>query len=262
MWKIYPMDLGHSFFDKSDATCRMNAGIKVEGVFIGWYLTDGTHKIVVDCGLPSLEDAMKYHPYTQPTITDDQLMVNQLKKLGVDIDDIELVLLTHLHWDHAGSCEVFKGKKARVIVSDVELAAAINPVPAHWAAYDAFQKGITPGWAKVMTQLDTIPFAEKEILPGVTMFPTPGHSLGSMSVAVETSDGTYVICGDAVACYENLQGNPAKGQKYIPNGVYYDLGELWDSMDRIMEKVGGKIDHAFPGHEVSIMDHVCYPIED
>ena len=261
MWKIYPLDLGRSKFDKSDATLRKNAGQIVDGVFLGWYLTDGIKKIVVDCGLPDLETSMKYHPYTNPTITKDQLMVNQLSALGVDIDDIELVLLTHLHWDHAGSCGVFAGKKARFIVSSVELANAVNPCPAHWAAYDAPQKGITPGWMKVLPQIDTIEMADQEILPGISMFPTPGHSVGSMSVAVETSDGTYVISGDAVACYENLIGEPAKGLKYIPNGVYHDLGAMWNSFDVIMKKACGKINHVFPGHEMSILDHRVYPIE-
>ena len=261
MWKIYPLDLGRSEFDQSDATLRRNAGKKAIGAFIAWYLTDGERKIVVDAGLPPLESAMKYHPYTNPTITEDQTIENQLKKCGTTCDEIEMLLMTHLHWDHAGSCEVFKGKKTRIIVSDIEVANAINPCPAHWAAYDAPQLGITPGWMKVLPQIETIEMVEQEILPGISMFPTPGHSLGSMSVAVETSDGTYVITGDAVACYENLIGDPAKKQKYILNGVYQDMVAMWKSFDVIMKKIDNQIYHAFPGHDLNILKNKCYPVE-
>ncbi len=261
MWKIYPLDLGRSEFDQSEATLRKNMGKRAVGAFIAWYLTDGTHNIVVDAGLPDIETSVKYHPYTKPTITEEQNMEFQLKKCGTSIDEIELVLLTHLHWDHAGSCEVFKGKKARFIVSDVELSHAINPCPAHWAAYDAPQKGITPGWMKVLPQIDTIDMVDQEIIPGISMFPTPGHSVGSMSVAVETTDGTYVITGDAVACYENLLGEPEKNLKYIPNGVYYNLGDMWKSFDVIMKKIDGQVYRAFPGHDLNILKNKCYPVE-
>ena len=76
--------------------------------------------------------------------------------------------------------------------------------------------------------------AEQQILPGISAFFTPGHSPGSMSVAVETADGPYVIAGDAVMTYDNLRGDPAKRQKFLPIGRYTDIFQVFDSLERIL----------------------------
>ncbi|MHB8985095.1 MAG: hypothetical protein ACYC38_04070, partial [Eubacteriales bacterium] len=88
---------------------------------------------------------------------------------------------------------------------------------------------------------------EQEVLPGITI--TPRHTPGSISVLVNTSEGPYVITGDAVACYEKLEGDPAKGLKYIPTGIYTDLIAMWNSMALIHSKALFKKDHVLPGHE-------------
>jgi len=48
--------------------------------------------------------------------------------------------------------------------------------------------------------------------------------------------GPYVITGDAVSCYENLEGDPAKKLKYLPIGLFTDLLAAWNSMARIEAK--------------------------
>ena len=260
MWKMYPLDLGTSITDQSENTLRTGMGTKLTGAFLAWYLTDGTHKIMVDAGLPSLEIAKKYHPYTSPIIRDDQTMEAALAKLGVKPDDIELMCLTHLHWDHCGNMPLFKN--AKFYVSKTELQFAVDPCPNLWSAFESHQHtGEIPPYLRVLPQIQTIKMEETEILPGITMFPTPGHTPGSMAVAVETTDGTYVLSGDAVACYQNIQGNPAKGWKYFPIGIYTNMIEVWDSLAAIHKKANYKIDHIFPGHDTKILEHAVYPIE-
>ncbi|MEJ8561988.1 hypothetical protein QTO30_12690 [Yoonia sp. GPGPB17] len=55
---------------------------------------------------------------------------------------------------------------------------------------------------------------ECEVLPGITMFHTPGHSVGHMAVTVATSMGDIVVAGDAIFQERNMEPNPDEGWRY------------------------------------------------
>lgn len=258
MWRITPLDVGDMTYDVSETLIRRGMGQKANEKFVAWYVTDGKTKIVVDTGLPSLEQSQKYHSYTEPRIAENQKIKNALAAKGVDANEISLVLLTHLHWDHAGGLEHFPD--ARIIVSKEELKYAVDPCPIHYSAYDAAQPGhVVPAYLKVLPQIETITMEEQEILPGISMIPTPGHTVGSMSVVVSTDDGPYVITGDAVACYGNVYGDPEKGLRYLPSGIYTDVIDMWNSIALIDKKANYIKDHILPGHDSKVFEHESYP---
>ena len=62
---------------------------------------------------------------------------------------------------------------------------------------------------------------DEEIIPGIEVFLTPGHTPGSQCVRVNTEDGYYLIAGDTVNIYENWEGN-AK-YHHVPAGIHVDL---------------------------------------
>jgi len=259
MWKIIPLDVGNITFDQSEFTLRRGMGQKVLSKFIAWLVTDGKTNILVDTGLPDMEIAVKYHSYTSPTRTEEQKLENALLAQGVKVSDLSMVLLTHLHWDHAGGLDTVKG--IPTICADKELRYAVKPIPPNYAAYDAPQPGkVFPAYLRLLSQIETIPMEETEIVPGIKMIPTPGHTPGSMSVVVETEGGNYVIAGDAVNRYENVAGDPEKGLQYLPMGVYGNLIEVWESYERIMKYAGGRVDHVLPGHEDKVFEHESYPV--
>jgi glyoxylase-like metal-dependent hydrolase (beta-lactamase superfamily II) len=224
VWKIYPLDVGDLEQDKSEAVFRRRMGERGQGRFIAWYLTDGASHVVVDTGPP---------------------------------DEISLVILTHLHWDHAGNMPLFRN--ADFVVSHDELVYAIDPCPIHYVAYEAAQLGLTPPFLPVMGRMRTISMSEQEIVPGLVALPTPGHTPGSISLVVTTTAGPYVITGDAVCCYENLEGDPAKKLKYLPTGLYTDLLAMWNSMALIDAKALYRRDHVLPAHDSRVFQHRSYP---
>lgn len=79
---------------------------------------------------------------------------------------------------------------------------------------------------------------EREIMPGVSVLPTPGHTPGHQSVLVETANGRYAIAGDAVMSYENLE-------RGLPPGFLIDVDEAMDSMTVLQERA----DHILPAHD-------------
>jgi N-acyl homoserine lactone hydrolase len=95
---------------------------------------------------------------------------------------VACVVNTHLHFDHCGGNRLFAGTP--IYVQRVERQAARAPgytVP-EWVEFDGAE----------YVELD----GEAEILPGVRLLPTPGHTSGHQSVLVETDDGLVVVAGD------------------------------------------------------------------
>ncbi len=209
---IVPLDLGDSGGDKSLSYLRRYVGQKDQGKIVSAYIGGATKKIVVDTGPPDMERTLKYHPYAK---TDenrpDQNMVSQLAKAGVKPEEIDLVILTHLHWDHVG--DVSKFSNAQFICSKEELRFALDPLPCLYVAYEALQIGMQPEYLKIIDRMKTVEMEQTEILDGISVIPLPGHSPGSIGVVVETEKGPYVITGDAVPKYGNLQGAPEERGK-------------------------------------------------
>lgn len=255
---IVPLNLGSAVYDKSLFYLRQYGGQKDVGSTIASYIAGAEKKIVVDTGVPDMERCVKYHPYYKPEPGGpEQQIEGALKKAGVTPEEIDIVILTHLHWDHVGGVDKFPN--AQFIVSAEELRYAINPVPCLHVPYEALQLGIEPMFLKVIKRLKTIDMKEKEICKGVKMIPLPGHTCGTMGVVVETDDGPYVIAGDAAVTYRNLEGDPENNQPYIMSGIYTDMAAMWKSYELIDEIVKGDYRKVIPGHDPRLFEHDRYP---
>jgi N-acyl homoserine lactone hydrolase len=107
-----------------------------------------------------------------------------LAGLGVAIADVDTVANCHLHFDHCGGNELFAGKP--IYVQSVELATARTEPD-----YTLAELIDSPG-------SDYRELAgEREVLPGVFVWPTPGHTEGHQSLVVRKSDGTVVVAGQS-----------------------------------------------------------------
>jgi len=250
---IIPLDLGDITMDKSELTLRRGFGTKYNGKMIAYYIGGAEAKVLVDTGTPDLKRSREYHPYVDLRLSEEQTIERQLSKVGVKPSDIDMVVLTHLHWDHCFGLERFKN--AEFIVQKREYYFALDPIPPLYVAYEHLAIGLRPAFLD--TAFTTLA-GEKEIAKGIRVFPTPGHSPGSQSVAVETAEGTYVIAGDTVMCYENIQGDPKAKQPYFLPGIYTDMLETWESMDRIY-KIAGAPGRVLPGHEAKVFEKQRYP---
>ena len=96
--------------------------------------------------------------------------------------DVTCVINTHLHFDHCGGNRLFAGTPIYVQRREREEARAEDYTIPEWVEFE----GAT------YVELD----GEQELLPGVRVVPTPGHTPGHQSVLVETEDGLVVVAGD------------------------------------------------------------------
>jgi N-acyl homoserine lactone hydrolase len=134
--------------------------------------------ILFDTGIGAVdpETEAHYRPRRRP-------LQDALNSFGVTIPDISLAVNCHLHFDHCGGNQLLGGKP--IIVQAAELAMARR------GGYTIDELVDFPG--AVYDEID----GEAEILPGVWVIPTPGHTDGHQSLVVEKGDGTVILAGQA-----------------------------------------------------------------
>ena len=156
------------------------------------------HNILVDSG-PSLEDFLA-HGYPCREV---KTMQEALKEAtGLSPDDIDVVILTHLHHDHCALAGLFK--HAQIIVQKDEWKALHDPPACYRPFYDArYMDGLD------LTFVDGDVF---NVFPGIHLLYTPGHSSGGQSVVVDTNEGRVIISG---VCGNESIFNPPEAVKAI-----------------------------------------------
>jgi glyoxylase-like metal-dependent hydrolase (beta-lactamase superfamily II) len=249
-YKIWPLRTGTIIVDKGQYITRgIDVGLHVPIPATAWYVSDGRRHVLVDTGMCHTELAHWHHPGSCQE--DDQSIVPQLERLGVAASDIELIVFTHLHWDHCHNVDAFPN--ARLVVSQQELMWALDPHPLFFKSYE--DPRITSRVAPFRGSSFETTHGEAEVIEGISVFPTVGHTPGHQSVAVDTDHGVHVITGDACFAYVNLE--PASATlRFTIMGRVMDLLAAWRSLEVIAERA----DVVLPAHDDAVYDHECYPL--
>lgn len=190
----------------------------------------GGSLMLIDTGMSWTERALEYHlPLSrQPA---GMAVHERLAGLGLSPRDIDAVLLTHLHWDHSFYLEKFS--KADFYVHEKEYAFALDPIPLYYRSYEHPIIGVTRPFEGISFKLLS---GDTEIMPGVSMFETPGHTPGHMSVALESSAGEYICAGDALFTIGNLKPVPELHYNISPLGIYQDSVAAWRSLELVARR--------------------------
>jgi len=172
------------------------------------------HNILVDTGIGELPE--KYRQFYTVKRKPEHNLKAQLAQHNLNPEDIDIVINTHLHFDHCGNNALFKN--ATIIVQDNEFKYAQQPERFQEAAYikEFFD-------TRASYQLVE---GESKITDNVSALPTPGHSIGHQSVVIKAREANYVYCGDAAPIRESLE------KRNIP-GVLYSSHEAFKSIDRL-----------------------------
>lgn len=167
-----------------------------------WYVEGAGRRILVDTGTGSAQEIIevqrRYGINLANTTAPEEHILVQLDRIGVAPEQVDVVVHTHLHFDHVGGDDLFPN--ATFLVHREELPFALAPPPYGVYYYREFG-------ARVRAVLDQIQVVagDHQVAPGIRMVHTGGHSPGHSVVFVETEVGRVVLAGDGVYNYRNLE---------------------------------------------------------
>lgn len=250
-FKIIPLKVGEfTGIEKSNLTYQLDPGYKFKAPII-MYLVKGKDKLIlVDSGPSDEAWANKYHHgMIQP---EEMKPINALKTIGVDIKDIDILVNTHLHWDHSFNNDLFPN--AKIYVQRREMQYAISPLPSHYVYYESHQIGMKPKWLNSIDHIIALD-GDYDLMPGIKVITIPGHTPGMQGVLVNTAAGNILIASDCCGLFQNWEGQGI--YKHIPSGIHVNLIEYYKTYEK-MDKLTKFI---LPGHDPKVFEHKEYPFE-
>ena len=239
---IRPVPICKTFFDRGLMTYRMNYGQKVEVCTYLWYIEGSEPRIAVDTGA----GADMYHAHGFADARDVYGIEEGLGRFKLKSDDIDIIILTHLHWDHMGFAHKFA--RAKFIIQKAELDFARQPHPIAASAYDK----------RLFSDLNfEVVDGDREIIDGVRVLLTPGHSPGAQSVAIGTAQGLAVITGFCCIS-DNFEMTPEmeeRGLQIVAPGLHVNAFQAYDSALKVKQIA----DIIVPQHDAGFIDRDKIP---
>ena len=162
------------------------------------------------------------------------------QRFGVAAPSIRDIIVTHLHYDHAGNLDRFPN--ARFHLQDREMSYATGRCMCNGLLRHPFSvEHVTLMVRHVYGERVTFHSGDGEVAPGVTVHRVGGHSDGLQVVRVETARGPVVLASDAAHYYANLQ-------RRSPFPIVYNVGDMAQGWE-IVERLAGHPDRFIPGHD-------------
>jgi len=213
--RLWPLLTGTHRYEKTVSTRNRGHGEYIHAPILAYLIETPNGRILYDVGcdyrkVASPELRAKYFDpmrplFDHPRMTPEQRIPSYLQRLQLSVNDIDLVFLGHLHFDHAGGLSDLPGCEVHLHRAELEMART------------GLDEGIfadelanSAAWK--------LQSGDYEVATGVQAVETPGHTAGHMSLLVELPKGPPVmICGDAADLTENLVDEIAPGYCWQDN---------------------------------------------
>jgi glyoxylase-like metal-dependent hydrolase (beta-lactamase superfamily II) len=181
-----------------------------------------------------------------------------LARVGLTPKDIEKIFVSHMHFDHINALSLGLFDHCHLYVQRAEFDG--------WVGVLALPPVFTPlgetSWITSSLHRDDLEvlarFASRgqlhflhgktELLPGITAYPSTGHSFGIQWLDVQTSGGTYVVASDCVFWYSNVE---EMWPSAYTSGSHY---EMLLTYAEIHQHLGGDVNRIVPGHDMQIFE--------
>jgi glyoxylase-like metal-dependent hydrolase (beta-lactamase superfamily II) len=241
-YELYAVRYGHH-----DRTARHNFiyGDPHDGPspldYFVWAIVGEKRTFVLDTGFDAAVGAARQRELLRP-------VGEGLKMIGIDPDEVQDVILSHMHFDHAGNHELFP--RARYYLQDAEMEYCTGRCMCHAALRLPFGvEDVTSMIGKIFAGRVEFHDGTAELAPNLTVHRVGGHSRGLQIVRVLTRRGWVVLGSDASHLYANFeQGRP-----------FPVLESVSDQLEgfETMKRLASSPDHIIPGHDPLVLK--CYP---
>lgn len=198
-----------------------------------WVLSRGDETILVDTGYDEEEGRRRGRPVTLDPLA-------ALAPLGISAEAVSTVIVTHLHYDHAGGLRHFPN--ATIHLQAAEMAYATGPCMCHGVLNGPFTaEHVCEAVRRVYSGRVVFHDGDGQVRDGVTVHRIGGHSRGLQAVRVLTQSGWLCLASDASHFYENF-----RDRKPFP--IVVDLQDMLAGFDRL-RALASSPDLIIPGHD-------------
>ena len=212
----------------------MSSEERVRDCHYVWYLEGPRERYLIDAGISAERFAAKGLESVHIQTLDEAL-----QNLGLEVGDIDYVIVSHAHHDHIANLGRFP--RAKAIIQRAELEEALNPFPYSKPRLPADYPDLLKGVRWEVIEGDT------RIDDNIELLLTPGHSAGGQSVAVKTSQGLAIVTG---FCCQQENFDPP--EEFKKRGYAFTIGAshvnpvaLYESYVRLIDLA----DIVIPSHE-------------
>ena len=179
-----------------------------------------------------------------------------LAKIDLRPEEVSTVLLTHLHFDHAGNLAAFP--EARVYLQRCEYDGW-KAVMSRYAntghtknvwALSSMNPGDLDRVDEVLAQ-DRLTFVDgdAEVAPGITCrLAADTHTFGSQWLTIQTAKGPYVLTGDCAYWYANIE------RMWPPGYIQGNTWRMLEAYEKILAAVDGDLGRVVVGHDMAIFE--------
>ena len=239
MFDIYAVRYGH--LDQRVAAENFIGGDDHETAmpldYFVWAIVGADRTYVMDTGFDAAMGRKRQRTVVRP--------VNEgLRAIGVEASEVTDVIISHMHFDHAGNTDMFP--KARYHVQDREMAYCTGRCMCHSYLRHAFEvDDVKAMVGRVFDGRVEFHDGDSEIEPGLTVHRLGGHTQGLQIVRVQTRRGWVVLASDASHFYANFEQNR-------PFPAVENVADMLEGYGR-MRKLATSLQHIVPGHDPQVL---------
>ncbi|WP_070105633.1 N-acyl homoserine lactonase family protein [Burkholderia plantarii] len=202
-----------------------------------WAIRDGQRVIVVDTGFTSEMAARRHRVFLRSPGA-------ALERVGIDAAKVSDVVITHMHYDHAGNFDLFSN--ARFHVQDLEMQYCTGRCMCHELLRRPFERqDVIAAVRHLYDGRLVFHDGDAELAPGVSLHLIGGHTLGQQVVRVSTRRGHLVIASDGAHYWANIR-------ERRPFPLVADVARMLEGYARIDALADGP-DHVIPGHDPAVL---------
>ena len=208
-----------------------------------WLARNADRAVVIDIGFTAESGGKRGRTLERDPI-------DSLALLGVDPATVEDVILTHMHYDHVGNFHKFP--KARFHLQEPEIHYAVGRYMRHRQLAKSFEPDDVCGIVRLNFD-GRVAYhnGPADVLPGIRIVPTGGHSAGLQFVKVNTGRGVVVLASDVTHFYENMDA-------YKPFVTAFHIGQMLEGFDKLRAAAPSP-QHIIPGHDPLVMKRYKAP---
>jgi glyoxylase-like metal-dependent hydrolase (beta-lactamase superfamily II) len=202
-----------------------------------WVIKDESRVFLVDSGFDEVGAKQRGRTITHAVDAG-------LRQIGVQPDTVEDVIITHMHYDHAGNRAMFP--RARYHVQDREMAYCTGRCMCHRVLSHPFEpEDVKSMVGRVFEGRVEFHDGESQLARGLSLHRVGGHTDGLQVVRVHTARGWVVLASDASHLYANME----EGR---PFPAVYNVGDMMEGF-RAVHRLADSPAHVVPGHDPQVL---------